>query len=301
MGGSDLVLAVDIGTTKACALLAKVRDPQEPEILGVGLTPCSGLNKGAVVDLEATSTAISEAVEKCLAMAGTRHRSAVIGIAGSFIRSYNARGTVVVASRGRGVTQHDMDAAVRDAIQKSVPAEMETIHAVPREYRVDDIGGIQDPLSMHGSMLEVDVHLVAASRAGLRNVRRAAQHAGLRIECVALEPLASSLSVLDGAEKSAGVVMIDIGGGTTDVAIFVDGTVRHSEVIPVGGDYITKDISTYFVTPFDQAEDLKIRYGGASTNGIAPDEQIEVKRTKKSRPILVPRRELNFVIEACVE
>lgn len=282
-------------------MVAGVRDEENPEILGVGLAPSTGLNRGAVVDLEATTKAIEEAARTAFSMSGLNNRRSIVGIAGSFIRSYNSRGSVVVASPGRGVTPQDVRAAVGDAVQKQVPSEMEVIHALAREYRLDDVVGIDDPTNMHGSLLEVDLHLVSGSRAALRNVRRAASNAGLRIEGLALQPLASSLAVLEESEKSAGVAMIDIGGGTTDVAVFLDGLIRHSEVILIGGDYITKDISKAFVTPFDQAEDLKIRYGGAISEGISPSEQIEVSRAKKTQPVLVQRRRLNYVIEARIE
>lgn len=295
------ILAIDIGTTKVCALIAADRFPAEPEVLGVGLAPSTGLNRGAVVDLQANSVAIQEAVEKASAMAGFRVRGAVVGIAGGFIRGYNGHGSVVVASHSRGITPADVQAAVRDAVQKEVPAEMEVIHAVPREFRVDDTCGIEDPTGMHGTLLEVDLHLVAGSRSALRNVRRAVTGAGLKVEELALEPLASSLSVLEEAEKAAGVVMADIGGGTADVAVFTDGILRHTEIILIGGDYITKDISKAFVTSFENAETLKIRFGGALSEEVDVSEQVEIQRAKKTQPVLVQRRELNWVIEARVE
>jgi cell division protein FtsA len=295
------ILAIDIGTTKVCALIAADCHPAEPEVLGVGLAPSIGLNRGAVVDLQATSVAIQEAVEKASAMAGFRCRQGVVGIAGGFIRGYNGHGSVVVASRSRGITAQDVQAAVRDAVQKEVPAEMEVIHALPREFRVDDTSGIDDPTGMHGTLLEADLHLVAGSRSALRTVRRAVTSAGLKVEELVLEPVASSLSVLEEAEKAAGIAMVDIGGGTSDLAVFIDGILRHTEVILIGGDYITKDISKAFVTPFESAETLKIRFGGASSNEVDVSEQVEVQRAKKTQPVLVQRRELNWVIEARVE
>lgn len=282
-------------------MVAGVREDESPEILGVGLAPSTGLNRGAVVDLEATTRAIEEAAKTAFSMSGLTNKKTVVGIAGSFIRSYNSRGSVVVASPGRGVTPHDVRAAVEDAVQKQVPAEMEVIHALPREFRLDDIAGIGDPVNMHGSLLEVDLHLVSGSRTALRNVRRAATNAGLRVEGLALQPLASSLAVLEEPEKSAGVAMLDIGGGTTDLAVFTDGVIRHSEVILIGGDYVTKDISKAFVTPFDEAEDLKIRYGAATSEGVGATEQIEVNRAKKTQPVMVQRKRLNWVIEARIE
>lgn len=301
MKNPEPILAIDIGTTKVCALIASDQHPAEAEVLGVGLAPSTGLNRGSVVDLQATSVAIQEAVEKTSAMAGFRCRRAVVGIAGGFIRGYNGHGSVVVTSRSRGITAQDVQAAVRDAVQKEVPAEMEVIHAIPREFRVDDTSGIDDPTGMHGTLLEADLHLVAGSRSALRNVRRAVTSAGLKVEDLALEPLASSLSVLEEAEKAAGVVMVDIGGGTSDLAVFTDGILRHTEIILIGGDYITKDISKAFVTPFEQAETIKIRFGGASCEDTDVSEQVEIQRAKKTQPVLIQRRELNWVIEARVE
>ena len=302
MNGSEPILAIDIGTTKVCGLLAIIGEEERPEIVGVGLAPSTGLYRGAVVDLDVTTNAVREAVNQVFSTpSGVRRRQAVVGIAGGFIRSYNGHGSVVVNNRSRGVTSHDIQAAIRDAVQKEVPSEMEVIHALPREFRLDDTAGVRDPLGMQGTLLEVDLHLVAGLRSALRNVKRAVRNAGLRVEGLALEPLASSLAVLTEEEKSAGVAMVDIGGGTTDLAVFTDGLIRHSEVILVGGDYITKDLSKAFVTPFERAEALKLRFAAASADTGQPGEQVDIQRARKSQMTCVSRQQFNWVVEARVE
>jgi cell division protein FtsA len=295
-------LGVDIGTTKICALIARAEGPDTPlEILGVGLHPSYGLNRGTVVDMEVTASSIQEACRKAMNLAGVEVRRAVVGIAGNFIQSFNSIGSAAVSGPERGITLSDVRRATWAASSKVIPKDYDVIHELHRTYRVDDSEGILEPVGMSGSLLKVDVHLVAGQRTALRNIRACAQQGGIQTGEIVLQPIASGLSILTEEEKEAGVALVDIGGGTTDVAVYTEGHIRHSEVILIGGDYITKDISRAFVTPFDTGESLKQRYGLANCEMADPDEQIEIVRISGRKPISVKRQELAWVIEARVE
>jgi len=303
MKSDDVLMGIDIGTTKICSVITRrMADPNEPlEILGVGLHPSYGLNRGTVVDLEVTARSIREAARKAMNLAGVEVRRAIVGIAGDFIQSFNSFGSAAVAGPQRGITSDDVRRATRAATTKVVPKDFDVIHALHRAYRVDDSRGIVDPVGMVGSVLEVDAHLVSGRRTALRNIRNCTEQAGLQVSDIVLQPIASSLSVLTDEEKQAGVALVDIGGGTTDLAVYYDGHIQHSQVILIGGDYITKDICRAFVTPFDTAEDLKRKYGTAQSERMDPNESVEIARISGRPPISVKRQDLCWVIEARVE
>jgi len=302
MKSSDVLMGIDIGTTKICSVITRRGEPNEPlEILGVGLHPSYGLNRGTVVDLDVTTRSIREAARKAMNLAGVEARRAIVGIAGDFIQSFNSFGSSAVAGPERGITSDDVRRATKAATSKVVPKDFDVIHALHRTYRVDDSRGIVDPLGMVGSVIEVDAHLVAGRRTALRNIRNCAEQASLQVSDIVLQPIASSLSVLSDQEKQAGVALVDIGGGTTDLAVYYDGQIQHSQVILIGGDYITKDICRAFVTPFDSAEDLKRKYGSTQWEEIDPNESIEIARISGRPSVSVKRQELCWVIEARVE
>ncbi len=303
MKSPDILMGIDIGTTKICAVITRLEgEPTEPlEILGVGLHPSYGLNRGTVVDLDVTAASIQEAARKAMNLAGVEVRRAIVGIAGDFIQSFNSFGSAAVTGPERGITAEDVRRATRAATTKVVPKDFDVIHALHRAYRVDDSRGIVDPLGMVGSVLEVDAHLVSGRRAALRNIRNCAEQAGLQVSEIVLQPIASGLSVLTDEEKQAGVALVDVGGGTTDLAVYYDGHIQHSQVILVGGDYITKDICRAFVTPFDSAEDLKRKYGTAQWQMADPDESVEIARISGRPSVSVKRQDLSWVIEARVE
>jgi len=298
MQSEDHILVIDLGTTKVCAIVARILPGDELEVVGIGTHPSEGMQNGAVIDLERTTRSIESATQKALATAGVVLTRAWIGIAASFIQSYNSRGSVAVLQGQRGITKPDMKGALSAAVQMKVPQEMHVLHVIPRGYRVDDIVGVCDPEGMLGNLLEVDVHLVCGRRNDIANIERAAQAAGFKIEGVVLQPIASSMSVLSEAEMEAGVAMVDIGGGTTDVAVYKDGQIIHSKIVLIGGDLITKDIASYFAAPFEHAETVKKTFGSAITEAIDETEMIEIQRIRPRPPRQVARSELNFVIEA---
>lgn len=301
MQAEEYILAVDLGTTKVCAVVARVLAGDDLEIIGIGTHPSEGMQNGAVIDLERTRSSIESSAQKALATAGVEVSRAWVGIAAGFIQSYNSRGSVAVLQGQRGITKADMKAAIRAAVDMKIPPEMHVLHVIPRGYRVDDIMGVRDPEGMLGNLLEVDVHLVCGRKNDIANIERAAQAAGFRIEGIVLQPIASSMSVLSEAEMTAGVAMVDIGGGTTDIAIYKDGQILHSKIVLVGGDLITKDIASYFAAPIEHAEALKKTYGYALSQPADDAETIEVQRIRPRPPRQVARKDLNFVIEARAE
>jgi cell division protein FtsA len=301
MQSEEYILAVDLGTTKVCAVVARVLAGDELEIIGIGTHPSEGMQNGAVTDLERTSRSIESAAQKALATAGVEITRVWMGIAAGFIQSYNGRGSVAVLQGQRGITHADMKAAVRAAVDLKIPPEMQVLHVIPRAYRVDGITEARDPEGMVGNLLEVDVHLVCGRKNDIANIERAAQAAGFKIEGIILQPIASSMSVLSEDDMVAGVAMVDIGGGTTDIAIYKGGHILHSKVILVGGDLITRDIASYFAAPVEHAEALKKNYGYAVAQPADETEMIEIQRIRPRPARQAPRSELNYVIEARVE
>ena len=276
MTSPKVIMGIDIGTTKICALIAKIKDPESsPEIIGIGLNPSTGLNRGTVVDLDDTTRSIRQAARKAMNLAGVEVRRAIVGIAGDFIQSYNSQGSIAVSGPERGITQADIRRATKVATANVIPKNSDVIHELHRFYEVDDSKGIVDPYGMVGSVIAVDVHMVAGKRTALRNIRNCVQRAGLQVDQIVLQPIASSFSILTEDDKQAGIALIDIGGGTTDIAVYYDGYIQHSQVILIGGDFITKDICRAFVTPFESAEELKCTYGAASSEWVDPAEMVE--------------------------
>lgn len=301
MQHGDQLLVIDLGTTKVCAIVANVLSGNEIEVIGVGTHSSEGLQNGTVIDLERTSRSIESAAQKALATGGVDVKRTWVGIAAGFIKSYNSRGSVAVVQGQRGITKADPKAAIRAAVDMKIPPEMQVLHRIPRGYRVDDVVGIRDPCGMMGNLLEVDLHLVCARRNDIANIERPVQAAGFRLEGTVLQPIASSMSVLSEEERAAGVAMVDIGGGTTDIAIYKEGQILHSKIVLVGGDLITKDIASYFAAPIEHAEALKKTYGSAVIQEGDDTDLIEVQRIRPRSPKQVTRDSLNFVIEARVE
>lgn len=301
MQSEEHILAIDLGTTKVCAVVARVLPNDELEVIGIGTHPSDGMQKGSVIDLERTARAIESASQKAMATAGVDIHRAWLGIAAGFVRSYNHRGSVAVLQNQRGITRNDMRAAMRSVVDKKIPAEMEVMHVIPRSYQVDETTGVRDPEGMHGGFLGVDVHLVCGRKNDLSNIQRAAQAAGLKVEGVILQPIASARSVLSEHEMDAGVAMIDIGGGTSDIAVYKEGQILQSKIVLIGGDLITRDIQSYFGTTFQHAEAIKKNYGYASVQEFDQDERLEIQRIHPRPAVRVHPDQLNFVIEARVE
>ncbi len=298
----DTLLAVDIGTTKVCTVAATRNDRHVIEILGIGVQKCSGFSATGIVDLEEIVAAISTSARKALSHVpdGDIH-CAVAAVSGTFIQSQNTTGSLVLSRYGRTVTQHDIDQSLTAAIERSVPKDFEVMHPLPRRFRLDDTPDIRDPLGMEGSVLEVDVHLITGRQSILKNIKRCLQRAGFQVEAVAAQPIVSSYAVLSEEEKNTGVAMIDIGGETTSVVVFAEGSIVHSEILHIGGEDITRDINHYFQTPSDNAESLKKYSGSAMVDSVSPEELLEIVRFKNRRTIVVKRRRLSEVIEARVE
>jgi cell division protein FtsA len=295
---SGIVVGLDLGTTKVSAVVGEV-DQDGITILGVGNVPCRGLRKGVVSNIDQTVRSVREAIEAAETMAGVEIESVYVGVAGSHIRSQVSDG--VCAISGREVTRADLERVLEGARAIPVDADRMILHALPREYVVDNQDGIIDPIGMSGVRLQVRVNLVTAATSCIQNVVRCVERCDLSVADIVLEPLASSDAVLSEDEKEIGVAVIDIGGGTTDLLLFADGGIAHTSVIPAGGNNITLDVAAGLRTPVAEAERLKRNYGCALGRMIADDEEIEVPGVGGHAPRRVARRLLSDIIEPRVE
>jgi cell division protein FtsA len=295
------VAAIDVGTTKICTLIGETDAHGDLRILGVGVVPSRGLRKGIVVDLNEATTAIAASVRKAEHTSGYKITSASVGVAGSHISAVNSRGVVAVTHAERGVARDDIDRALEAARAIAIPHNRQLLHVIPRSYILDGQDGVRDPLGMEGYRLEVEAHIVTGAISTINNLARCVEGAGVAIDDLVLEPLAAGEAVLTQAEKEMGVVLADIGGGTTDVAIFIEGSIWHTAVIPTGGVHLTNDIAVGLYTPLSIAEELKIRYGQAMPDGLLTDEPIEVAAFGDTVRQTVPRELLTQIILARVE
>jgi cell division protein FtsA len=268
------VVGVDIGTTKVCAVVAAEDELGRVNILGVGMAPSDGLNRGVVVNIDRTVNAVREAVEEAERAAGVEVQEVIVGIAGDHVQSFQTRGVVTI--RSEEITQNDVQRLLEDTMHVALPADREILHVIPQEFIVDGQDGVADPVGMSGVRLEADVHIITGLVSAAKNVYRCIEKAGFAVSDIVLEPLASSFSVLHDDEKEVGVALIDIGGGTTDIAVFEDHTIRHTAVIAVAGDKVTDDIRKGLGVMRDQAEQLKRQFGVALADQADPDEQIEI-------------------------
>ena len=294
----EIIVGLDLGSTKVTAVVGEV-DRDGITILGVGNVPCRGLRKGVVSNIEWTVRSIREAIDAAQTMAGVEINTVYAGVAGSHVRSLVSDG--VCAIQGREVTRADLERVIEGARAIPVDADRMILHALPREYVVDNQDGIRDPIGMSGVRLQVRVNLVTAATSCVQNVVRCVERCGLTVADVVLEPLASASSVLSEDEKEIGVAVIDIGGGTTDLMLYADGGIAHTSVIPAGGNNITSDVAAGLRTPVAEAERLKRNYGCALGRMISDDEEIEVPGVGGHAPRRVPRRLLSDIIEPRVE
>lgn len=284
----SLVVGLDIGTTKICALVAEIKS-DKPEIIGVGIAPSKGLRKGVVINIEATVQSIRKAIDDAEEMAGCKIQTVFAGIAGSHIRGFNSHG--IVALQDREVKKEDVERVMAAAKAVAIPIDREVIHVLPQSFIIDDQDGIKEPLGMSGVRLEARVHIVTGAITSAQNIVRSAQRCGLVVEDIVLEQLASANAVLSEDEKELGVAMVDIGGGTTDIAVFAKGSIQHTSVIPIGGQHLTNDIAVGLRTPQESAEEIKKKYGSASAVLIGKDEVIEVPSIG-GRPDRILRRQI---------
>ena len=277
MASNNYITGLDIGTTKISAIIAEVHDEVELKIIGVGSVPSEGLRKGVVINIEKTVQSIESAIAKAEQMAGVNIDQVYVGIAGDHIRSYNGRGVVAVAGQNNEVTEDDIRRVIDAAKAVVMPIDREIIHIIPQEFIVDEQRGIRDPYGMSGVRLETEVHIVTGAITSAQNIYRSVERAGVKVKDLVLEPLASSYSVLSDDEKELGVIVIDMGGGTTDIAMFFEGCIRHTSVVALGGGNVTNDVALCLRTPIEQAEAVKKQHGHTFiTNSNENDEPIDI-------------------------
>lgn len=291
----NLIVGLDIGTSKVAAIVGELSGDGNIEVIGIGSTPSRGLKKGVVVNLESTVQSIQRAVEEAELMAGCQIKSVFAGIAGSHIRSLNSHG--VVAIKDKEVSQYDIDRVIDSARAVAVPADQKILHILPQEFIIDLQDGIKEPIGMSGIRLEARVHMVTGSVSASQNIIKCIRRCGLEVEDIVLEQLASCNSVLTEDEKDLGVCLIDIGGGTTDIAIFADGAIKHTAVIPIAGDQVTNDIAVALRTPTINAEDIKRNYACALTQLASVDGVIEVPSIGDRAPRKISTQNLAEIIE----
>lgn len=296
---SNLVVGLDIGTTKVCAIVGEVNSNNDIDIIGVGSYPSYGLKRGVVVNIDNTVQSIKNAVEEAEHMAGCEIRTVFAGIAGGHIKGMSGHG--MIALRSREVTDRDVERVVESANAVSIPADREIIHVIPQEFIVDGQGGIKDPIGICGIKLETKVHIVTGQITAAQNLVNCIHRAGMDVADIALEQLASSHAVLMQDEKEIGVVLIDCGGGTTDIAIFVGGSIRYTESLTLGGDHLDRDIALGLSTPLGEARKLKEKYGVALSDLVSIDETIEIPSVGGRRPRRIPRADLAMIIEPRME
>ena len=295
----DLIVGLDIGTSKIITVVAEITSEGRMQIIGTGSHESKGLKKGVVVNIDTTVASIQRALEEAELMADCKISGVYTGIAGSHIKSFNSHG--MVAIKDREVTQYDIDRVIETARAVNIPTDQQILHILTQEFIIDGQEDVREPLGMSGMRLEVKVHIVTGAVSAAQNIVKCVRRCGLEVNDLILQPLASSLSCLTDDEKELGVALVDIGGGTTDIAVFTQGAIRHTAVIPIAGDQITNDIAMALRTPTPEAEDIKIRHGTAMQKLAGADETIEVPGIGDRGPRSMGRQALAAVIEPRVE
>ena len=293
-----MIVGLDIGTTKICAIIGNLTE-DGLDIVGIGTSPSKGLRKGMVINIDSTVEAIQKSIREAELMAGCEIKSVFAGIAGGHIKGFNSQG--VIAIKNREVTSDDVRRVIDAAKAIAIPMDREVIHILPQEFIIDDQDGIKEPLGMSGVRLEAKVHIVTGAIASAQNIVKSCQRAGCDVADIVLEQLASAEAVLSADEKELGVAMIDIGGGTTDIAIFVDGAIKHTAVLSLGGNHLTNDIAVGLRTPVGEAEKIKQHYGCCLTSMVGKDETIEVPSVGGREPRILSRQLLAEILEPRVE
>jgi cell division protein FtsA len=294
-----VIVGIDVGTTKVCTLVAREEGVGNLRILGVGVEPSQGVKKGSVVDMAAAAQSIARSVEKAERTSGLEINSALVSLAGSHVSSVNSKG--VVGITGRTIDQEDIYRAVEAARAVAIPHNREVIHVIQRGFTIDGQEGIRSPLGMHGYRLEVETHIITAASSTVENIRQCVADSGVEVSQFVLNPLASAEVVLSDTERQMGSVVCDMGGGTTDMAIYIDGDVWHTSVLGIGGNHVTSDIAHGLRLSVSQAEEIKIQHGYALRSEIAPDEYFVIKPFGEDQPVQINRQELAHIIEARVE
>ena len=291
------IVALDIGTSKVCVLVGEVNDRGQLEIIGKGTSPMKGTRRGNIINLDQAIDAVKKAVDEAEVMAGLQIESVFVGVAGDHIRSVNSRGVVSIAGKHKEIAREDIDRVIEASKSINVPGELEILHVIPREFVVDGQDGIHDPLGMTAGRLEANVHIVTGARTHNQNVLTAVNKAGIAVDELVLEQLAAAEAVLTQDEREMGVLLMDIGAGTTDYAVFLEGNVVHTNVLPVGAGHFTSDISVVLRTPMEDAERIKKRYGCALSSLVTEDDPIEVPTVGGRAPKILSKHELTGILE----
>lgn len=299
MAKSNLIVGLDIGSTKVCCLVAQPKENETLEIIGLGMAPSEGLKSGVVVNIESTVESIQKAVEEAELMAGIEISRVFTGIAGNHIKGFNSHGLIII--NDKEVKKKDVQRVIDNATAVAMPRDREIIHVIPQEYIIDDQGGIKEPVGMAGVRLEAKVHIVTGAVTSIQNVVKSCNKAGLEIEDVVLQQFASGEAVLSSDEKELGVALLDIGGGSTDIAIYYNGCIKFTSMIDLGGNHVTNDIAVGLRASRKEAEKIKTRYGCAYSALVKPDEKIEVDRISGKEPTILSRKILSEIIQPRVE
>jgi cell division protein FtsA len=295
----QVLVGLDLGTTKVCAIVGEVKDGGQVDVIGIGISPSHGLKKGVVVNIDSTVESIKKAIQEAELMAGVEINSVFVGISGGHIKGINSRG--VAAIKNREVGAADVARAIDGARAVNIPMDQQILHVLPQEFIIDDQDGIKEPLGMSGTRLDVKVHIITGALTAIQNIVKSCSRAGLHVNDLVLQPLASSRAVLTAEEQELGVVVADVGGGTTDLAFFLEGSLWHTEVLPIGGNHLTNDIAIGLRTPASEAEKIKIKYGCALSSLVKHEETLDVPSVGGRPPRLLSRQILCEIIEPRVE
>ncbi len=295
------IVGIDVGTTKICTLIAQVNELEEIRIVGAGIVPAKGIRKGVVVSVNEATNAIAESLRLAEQSSGYQIASAYIGLAGAHISALNSRGTIAINNGRKSIKPGDINRVLEAARAVSLPDNREILHIIARNFTVDGDDGVKDPVGMYAQKLEVEAHIVTGATSSVNNLLQCVQNNHVEVDALVLEPLASGEAVLSDVEREMGVVLADIGGGTTDIAIFIEGSIWHTVVLPTGGQQITNDIAVGLRAPFETAESLKIRFGHANPAKIAEDETLEFVSFGEGARQNVSRHFLAEIIQARVE
>ena len=297
MGIDEIIVGLDIGSRKVCTVVGELGEDDQIEIIGIGTAPSLGIRKGVIIDLDQAIQSVKESIESAERMAGIRINSAFISIAGSHITSVNSKGVIAISGESPEITENDIEKVIEAAKAGIVSSEKELIHTLSREFIVDGQSGISDPLGMSGARLECKVHIITGSITAVQNLIKCVEEAGLDIEEIIFGTLASSNAILSNAEKELGILLIDIGAGTTEIAIFVEGGLAYSAVLPVGGVQITNDLAVGLRTSIEEAEKIKISYGSAVEKSVSPEKLIEISSINGKEKHNVSEKYLVEIIE----
>jgi cell division protein FtsA len=295
----NIVTGLDVGTSKVCALVAEAADTGELALLGHAVVPCNGLRKGVIVNIEATVTAIASALKEAEKSSGVKINSAVAGVSGPHIRGFNSHG--IVAVRGGEVSARDVERVIDAARAVAIPLDRQVLHILPQQFAIDDQEGVREPVGMAGVRLEARIHIVTAAQTYGQNLIKCCERAGVAVSELVLEPLASAEAALFPEERELGVALVDIGGGTTDLIVFMSGAVMHTAVLPIGGNHLTGDVAAGLRTPLAEAEKLKNDYGVATNIVVGNDEMVRVPGVGGREPRVIARRLLGEILEPRME